>query len=354
MAPRAHWKGFLKLSLVSCPIALYPAISPAERVSFRQVNRQTGNRLRHQLVDSVTGEAVEASNRGRGYEIGENRFLLVEDEELEAARNAPRDAWEEAPTASPIQARSGPPPVETARRGTPVPPAPPLGPTARGRAPVAPEPPPPVPLPPRPVNNRTIEIEKFVPRVQIHPRYYDKAYYVVPRDQVGQEAFAVIREAMREEGMVGIGRVVLSARERPIALEPMGQGLCGITLHYRNEVRAENEYFADIPKLELPDEMLEVAKHILETKASSFDPSMLEDHYQNTLVQMLKEKKAELPEQILPAKPSSQNVVSLMDVLKRSLAAERPSGAKSPPSRAAKIAKAATKRPGSLSKKSRP
>src|SRR5204862_1281131 len=187
MPPRPHWKGYLKLSLVSCPIALYPAISAAERVSFRQVNRQTGHRLRQQLVDSETGEVVASHNKGRGYEIGENQFLMVQDEELEAARQEGRSR---PFTAAPSRASAAPPSkVEPPKRDTALR----LVETSRREeAPVAPPPAPPG----RIENNRTIELDRFVPQVQIDPRYYHTPYYIAPRDQVGQEAFAVIRDAM--------------------------------------------------------------------------------------------------------------------------------------------------------------
>jgi non-homologous end joining protein Ku len=193
-APRSQWKGFLKLSLVSCPIALYPAITDAHRVKFRQVNKRTGNRLRHQLVDTVTGEAVERYDKGRGYEIGADQFLPVEEHEIEAARAAATVA----------------PPPEQERRSEPKP-------VARRMLPardmdeveVEEEMPVPPPPPPRLENDHTIEIERFVPRSQIDPVYFDKAYYIVPREPVGQEAFAVVRNAMSEEGMVALGHVTL-------------------------------------------------------------------------------------------------------------------------------------------------
>jgi DNA end-binding protein Ku len=273
MAPRPHWKGYLKLSLVSCPIALYPAISAAERISFRQVNTQTGNRLRQQLVDSVTGEPVQPRDKGRGYEVGENQFLVVQEEELEAARHeartrpysaAPASSMSPASRAGSQEDDEGP----TANHGA----APRREDLRHAEAPpIAPPAPPPV----RIENNRTIEIERFVPHAQIDPRYPDKPYYIVPCDQVGQEAFAVIRDAMRGKEMVGMGRVVLSNRERPIMIEPMGNGLRGVTLRYAHEVRSEAEYFADIPDIELPDEMLRVAEHILETKKGTSTPRTL-------------------------------------------------------------------------------
>ena len=251
MPPRPNWKGYLKLSLVSCPIALYPATSGSERTSFRQVNKQTGNRLKQQLVDSVTGEPVGPEDKGRGYEIGKNQFLMVEDEEIEA-----------------------------------------------------------------------IEIDKFVPREQIDDRYIDAPYYIAPTDSVGQEAFAVIREAMRGKGMVALGRVVLAKREYVIALEPFEKGLKATTLRYPYEVRDAAPYFEDIPDLKISGEMLKLAEHILDSKAAEFDPSTFEDHYENALTEMLRKKQAGLPvpKEAPAARPA--NVVNLMDALKRSLQKE--------------------------------
>jgi Ku protein len=203
MAPRAYWKGYLKLSLVSCPIALNPATSSSERVSFRQINKKTGHRLRQQLVDDETRELVDSEDRGKGYEIGKNEFLLIEDNELEALE------------------------VES---------------------------------------NHTIDIDSFVPAAQIDKRFYDSPYYIMPSDKVGQEAFAVIRDAMKGKGMVALGRVVVLKRERVIALEPHGKGLLGTTLHYPYEVRKSEEYFDEIPDIKVADEMLKLAEHILETK----------------------------------------------------------------------------------------
>jgi DNA end-binding protein Ku len=332
MAPRAHWKGFLKLSLVSCPIALYPAISAAEKVSFRQVNRQTGNRLRQQLVDTVTGEVVGSQNKGRGYEVGENDFLIVENEELEVAQ---QEARVRAFNVAPAQ-----PDTMQPRRNVPTQPPVPTK-LARER----PEAPPIVPpsAPPRPIiqHTRTIELDRFVDPNQIDAAYYNAPYFIVPRDAVGQEAFAVIRDAMTAKGLVGIGRVVLSNRERPILIDPMGSGLRGITLRYTHEVRDAAEYFADIPKLALPDEMLTITSHILDTKTEDFDPVYLEDRYRTVLVEKLREKqaRAQKPVRSIASTPSRQNVINLMDALKRSLATERPT----PPS--ARRATAASKRP---------
>jgi DNA end-binding protein Ku len=259
MPPRPNWKGYLKLSLVSCPIALYPATSGSERVSFRQVNKQTGNRLKQQLVDSVTDEPVGPEDKGRGYEVGKNQFLMVEDEELEAIE------------------------IES---------------------------------------TRTIEIDTFVPREQIDDRYIDAPYYIAPTDTVGQEAFAVIREAMRGKGMVALGRVVMAKREYVIALEPFDKGLKATTLRYPYEVREASAYFDDIPDRKIPGEMLKLAEHILDSKAGDFDPSTFEDRYETALNEMLRKKQAGLP--VPKEAPAAQpaNVVNLMDALKRSLQKE--------------------------------
>jgi DNA end-binding protein Ku len=258
--PRPYWKGYLKLSLVSCPIALYTATAGGERVSFRQINKQTGNRLRQQLVDEVTREPVEAMDKGRGYEVGKNQYLLIEDEELDAVA------------------------VES---------------------------------------THTIDIDKFVPRAQIDERYLDSPYYIVPNDQVGQDAFAVIRDAMRGKDMVALGRVVLSKRERVVMLQPWDSGLMATTLRYPYEVRDTKEYFDGIPAVKVPDEMLKLAQHILETKAADFDPSAFTDRYEDAVVEMLKRKQEGMPTAEPRAEAPPQNVVSLMDALRRSIAAEQ-------------------------------
>jgi non-homologous end joining protein Ku len=328
MAPRPYWKGYLKLSLISCPIALYAAIEASERVSFRQVNRATGNRLRQQLVDSVTGTVVESNEKGRGYEVGENQFLVVEDEELEEAREEARSRpYTVAPAASvpgreaeQLAPRRGAS-KEEMRRSTPA-------------AQVIP--------PPRPriENKHTIEIERFVPRGQIDARFHHTPYYIAPRDLVGQEAFAVLRDAMKTVDVVGMGRVVLSNRERPIMLEPMGLGLRGITLRYAHEVRSDAEYFADIPEMPLPKEMLSLAERIVAIKLENFDRAYLEDRYRTVLVSMLKEKNAQRPPRPKPATPSQRQVIDLMEVLKKSLKAER---AGAPMQRPRRVAAASSK-----------
>ena len=325
-ASRAYWKGYLKLSFVSCPIALYPATSPAERVAFRQVNRRTGHRLSHKLVDSVTGEAVDASNKGRGYEVGENEFMLVEDRDLERARS-------ERPPPGSVELAQSP-----HRESPPMAPAEPNEQDEQETAnddndeqDVEPDEIAPVQ---GPQNTHTIEIEHFLPVGQIDARYFEKPYYIVPREEIGHESFAVIRDAISREDVAGLGRIVLSSRERPFLIEPMGAGLCGVTLRFAHEVRGEADYFSDIPQMKLPTEMMKLARHIIRTKSAVFDPAMLEDHYRSALLRILRKKQAKRPPDAPAVKPSRENVISLMDALRRSIAAERP--AKSMPGAAGK------------------
>jgi DNA end-binding protein Ku len=260
MAPRAYWKGYLKLSLVSCPIALYPAASSSERVSFNRINKKTGHRLKQQNVDAETGEAVDKEDIGRGYEIGKGQYLQVEDDEIEK-----------------IQIES----------------------------------------------THTIEIDSFVPRTEIDDRYLDSPYYLAPTDQVGMEAFSVIRDAIRDKGMVGLGRVVLTRRERVVMLEAFDKGLLATALRYAYEVRDAAAYFEDIPDLKLPAEMKQLAGHIIETKSDHFDPKKFEDHYENALVELLRKKQAgRAIEPIKDEGAQPQRVINLMDALRASIGAQ--------------------------------
>jgi DNA end-binding protein Ku len=259
MAPRAYWKGYLKLSLVSCPIALYPAASSSERVSFNRINKKTGNRLKQLLVDGETGDPVEKEDIGRGYEVAKGEYIQVEDDEIEKIK------------------------IES---------------------------------------SRTIDIETFVPRSEIDERYLDSPYYIVPTDQVGQEAFAVIRDAIREKKMVALARVVISRREHVIMLEAFDKGLLGVTLRYAYEVRDQGAYFEDVPDMKLPAEMKQLAAHIVDSKSGHFDPSKFEDHYETAVVELLRAKQA--GRAIAPGKeePAPQRVINLMDALRASIGAE--------------------------------
>jgi DNA end-binding protein Ku len=254
---RPYWKGYLKLALVSCPIALYTASSSGERVAFRQINKKTGNRLRQQLVDDVTREPVEAADKGRGYEYAKDSYLLIGDEEIES-----------------IEVDS----------------------------------------------NHMIEIDSFVPRNQIDERYLDSPYYIGPNDPVGQEAFAVIRDAMRGKDLVALGRVVLAKRERVIMLQPWEKGLMGTTLRYPYEVRDSKDYFYDIPDVKVAPDLLTLADHILKSKEATFDPSQFVDRYEQAMLQLLEKKKQGIPAAQTHAFVAPTNVVNLMDALRRSIA----------------------------------
>jgi len=276
MAPRAYWKGYLKLSLVSCPIALYPAASSSERVSFNRINKKTGNRLKQQLVDAETAQPVDKDDIGRGYEVGKGQYIQVEDEEIEKIK------------------------IES---------------------------------------THTLEIESFVPREEIDDRYIESPYYISPTDQVGQEAFAVIRDAIREKKMVGLGRVVLTRREHVAMIEAFDKGLLATTLRYAYEIRDQAAYFEDIPDIKLPAEMRQLAAHIIETKASHFDPKKFEDHYETKLVELLREKQAGRPiEAVGDEVQPPARVINLMDALRASLKGEakKPAAASTGTRRAAK------------------
>jgi DNA end-binding protein Ku len=260
MAPRSNWKGFLKLSLVSCPVQLYPATTSKERVTFNLLNRETGNRLRRRLVDPDTNEEVDAADQVKGYQVAKNEYVLVEEDEIDAVA------------------------IES---------------------------------------THTIDIKAFVPRSEIDETFLDTPYYLGPDGKMGEEAFAVIREAMREKDVVGIGRVVLYRRERPIMLQPRGKGLVATTLRYAYEVRDDADYFEDIDDVEVPEEMLDLATHIIERKMSRFDPKRFEDRYQEALLEVIKAKQQHRPvTQAAPA-PRPTNVVSLMDALRKSISADK-------------------------------
>jgi DNA end-binding protein Ku len=260
MAPRAYWKGYLRLSLVSCPIQLYPATTEREKIRFHQLHKQTGNRIRYKKVNADTGREVEPSDIVKGYEISKGSYIELEPEELEAVE------------------------LES---------------------------------------TRTIDVEQFVPKKEIDELYLGNPYYIVPDGEAGQQAFAVIREAIKEKGMVAIGRIVFTSREHVIALEPRGKGMMGITIRYPYEVRDEKDYFGDIPSEKIPNEMLELAAHIVKTKQGHFHPEKFEDRYEEALKDLIKRKshgeKLERPEKKEPS-----NVIDLMDALRASVKGNKP------------------------------
>src|SRR5246127_853566 len=262
MAPRANWKGFLRLSLVTCPVALYPATSDTEKISFNQINRKTGHRIKYAKVDAETGEEVASEDIVKGYKVDTDTYIEVSKDELD----------------------------DIALEST-----------------------------------HTIEIDEFVPQADIDSRYLIRPYYLVPDGKVGHDAFAVIRETIRNMNKVAIGRVVLTNREHIVALEPLGKGLMGTLLRYPYEVRSEKDYFEDIQDVKVTKDMLDLARHIVEQKSGSFDPAEFDDHYESALVDLINKKRAgiRLPAKVAPK--TGGNVINLMDALKRSLASEKQS-----------------------------
>ena len=266
MAPRANWKGYLKLSLVSCSVALYPATSTSGRVRFNIINRQSGHRVHNQVVDAESGEPVPEDDRVKGYKAKNGRYILLEDEELD------RVALE---------------------------------------------------------STHTIDIEQFVPRSEVDDIYFDDSYFIAPQDKIGQEAFAVIREAMAKQDVVGLARVVLYRRERVLMLAPHGRGLRATALRYHDEVRDAAPYFDDIPKVKVAPDMLALAAHIIDGKRAHFDPSHFTDRYEKALGGLIKAKGAgkSLPE---APPPAPDNVINLMDALRQSLKRDKTGSGKSP------------------------
>lgn len=255
MAPRANWKGFLRLSLVTCPIALFPATSESEKISFNQINKKTGHRIRYLKVDADTGDEVASDDIIKGYQVDKDRYLEVSKDELD----------------------------NIALEST-----------------------------------RTIDIDEFVPRSEIDDLYLVRPYYIVPDGKVGHDAFAVIRETIRSLDKVALARVVLTNREHVIALEARDKGLMGMLLRYPYEVRDSSEYFDDIQDVKITKDMLDLAKHIVEQKSGHFEPEKFEDHYEAALQDLLSKKQKGMPIPAA-RKLQPDNVINLMDALRESL-----------------------------------
>jgi DNA end-binding protein Ku len=281
MAPRSNWKGFLKLSLVSCSVALYPAASSSARITFNTLNRKTGNRLKRQFVDAASGEEVDTEDQVKGFRVDRDNYLMIEESDLDDIR------------------------IES---------------------------------------THTIEIEKFVPKSEIDPRYMDAPYYIAPTEKVGEEAFAVIRDAMRDEKVVGLGRVVISRRERIMMVEPWDKGLLGTVLRYAYEVRGEEAYFGELPDFKLDADLKEMAKVIIKRKFGHFDPSEFNDRYEDAIAELVRAKQAGSKARPAKAAPSSHNVINLMDALRRSMEASGATPRKAGPAAAPQAPPAAAKK----------
>lgn len=259
MAPRANWKGFLRLSLVTCPVALFPATSETEKVSFNQINRKTGHRIKYQRIDAETGEEVDPEDIVKGYKVDTDTYIEITKDELEN---------------------------------------------------IALE------------SNRTIDIGEFVPRSEIDDLFIVRPYYIVPDGKVGHDAYAVIREIIKTTGKVALARVVLTNREHVIALEARENGLVGLLLRYPYEVRQAADYFDDIKDVKITKDMLDLAKHIVDQKSGHFEPEKFEDHYEAALVDLIDSKRAGRPIPKVKVKTEG-NVINLMDALRQSLKGTR-------------------------------
>ena len=261
MAPRAFWKGYLKLSLVTCRVAMAPAVSSREKIRFHTLNRRTGNRVISRYVDAVSGKPVEDDDQVKGYERGEDEYVMLEDDELDAvALNS----------------------------------------------------------------SRTIDIERFVPRRSIGWVWYDAPHYLTPDDKVGEEAFAVIQAAMAETDTVGIARLVLYRRERAVLLVPRGLGIVLWTLRYGDELRDPDAYFASIPKEQPAPKLVDLVGKLIDKRMATWKPALVEDPVQANLQKLIAaKKKGRKPAKSKETTAPPANVVNIMDALRRSVEADR-------------------------------
>jgi len=254
MAPRASWKGFLKISELALPVALYAGATTSQRVSFHVLNRKTGNRVHRQYFDEETEEAVETEKQVKGYETGDGEYLILEPEEIAATV---------------------------------------------------------------PESDKTIRIESFIPYDEVDTVYFDRPYFIAPSGTVATDSFAVIREGMRRKKVAALARAVLFRRVRTLVMRPDGPGLVANTLNFDYEVRPAAEVFDDLPDIKIEGEMLDLAKYIIDTKSGEFDPRTFDDRYDQALAELVRAKmegRAIKP----PKPPKETKVVNLMDALRRS------------------------------------
>ena len=269
MAVRSAWKGYIKLSLVTCAVELFNATTATEKVSFRILNRATGNTVTRQYVDSGTGKVVGDDDEIKGYETSSGHYLLIEEDEIEAVQ------------------------IES---------------------------------------NHTLNLEGFVEKSEIDPIYLDTPYYLAPADEVSEEAFAVIRDALAAKKMAGMARMVLYRRERPVVIEARDRGMLLTTLRFDKLVRKPETIFGHIDKVKTDSEMIELASHIIDRKKSKFDPSEFDDKYEDALLELIKAKKAGKKVPVSAPAPKPSNVVNLFDALKKSLNSD--GGGKTSPQKA--------------------
>lgn len=278
MAPRPAWKGYLKLSLVTCAVELTNVVTHTEKVSFRVLNRKTGNTVKRIYVDAQTGKPLGDGDEIKGYEVSDGDFVHIDEDEIEAVQ------------------------IES---------------------------------------SHTMSLDGFVDKASIQQIYLDTPYYVAPADKVSEEAFAVIRDAMAGKKMAGLARIVLYSRERPVVIEPLGKGMVLTTLRYDNTVRQPGIVFDDIKAVKTDQEMTDLAELIIDKKKATFDPSKFDDKYEDALLELIRAKKAgkKAPQATAAAKPS--NVVNLFDALKQSLSSDAGSSKPASSTKAKSTAKGA-------------
>ena len=281
MAARPTWQGHLKLSLVTCPVAMYTATSSRSHVSFHLINPETNNRIRMVPTDPDTGP-VERSDLVKGYEVSKDEYVLFDDEDFDKVR------------------------LES---------------------------------------TRTLSIDEFVDIDDIDRLYWDDPFYIVPEKGVGTDAFAVIREAMRSAGKVALGCLVLRGRERQIALEVRGKGMVAYSLRAHEEVRDAADFFDDIPDVEADPDMVEIAERLIAQKEAEFDPTQFKDRYDEALREMVKAKQKGGKGLVEAPEPEDTNVIDLMAALRNSLKGSASGGARKAPAKKAAPKKAAAKKP---------
>jgi DNA end-binding protein Ku len=277
MAPRAIWKGALKVAEVTCPVALHTAASTSERISFHTLNRKTGNRVHRQFVDEVTGKPVEKDDQVKGYDRGDGDYIVLEPEEIAEAV---------------------------------------------------------------PQGDKVLDVATFLPCDEIDDLFFDRPYYVTPGTPVAAEAFGLIRDVMAQREAAALARTVIFRRMRSILIRPHGAGMIATTLNFDYEIRPAESAFDDIPSLKIAGEMLELAEHIIRTKAGRFDPKAFDDRYESALAELVRAKIE--GRKIRPStRPEPARVVNLLDALRQSAkaggkpAAKRKPAAKAEPRRKA-------------------
>lgn len=283
MAPRANWKGYLKVGELSCPVALYTAASTSDRVSFHIINRETGNRVHRQMVDADTGRPVESEDIVKGYEVASGQYVFLEPDEVKAAV---------------------------------------------------------------PESDKTLELETFIPCDGVDTIFIDRPYYLAPADKPSAEVFELIRKGLKEKNVAALARTVLFRRLRTLLIRPSEKGLTASTLNYDYEVRPAKEIFSDIKSFKIEGEMLDLAEHIIDTKRGEFDPSEFDDRYEAALAELIKAK-IEGRKLRKPPKPEPKKVSSLLDALRQSAGGSKKAASKKPARKTASRKTVATQRKAS-------